>query len=85
MLTTTLRRVGGSVMMAVPPAILDMLRLKAGATVALAIDGERIIVQSPPKVRYTLDELLSQCDADAPLPEEDRAWLDSPPVGRELL
>jgi antitoxin ChpS len=35
--TTILRKVGGSVMLAVPPAILEILRLKAGATVGAAL------------------------------------------------
>ena len=42
--TTNLRKVGGSVMLAVPRAILDMLHLEAGATVGLA-DGERLVVR----------------------------------------
>ena len=37
--TTNLRKVGGSVMLTVPPAILDQLDLKAGATVGLAVVG----------------------------------------------
>ena len=85
MLTTKLRKVGGSVMMVVPPAILEMLRLRADATVALAVEGERLIVESPRKPHYTLAELLAQCDPKAPLLEQDREWLDSGPVGRELL
>ena len=85
MLTTTLRKVGGSVMMVVPPAILDQLQLKAGAAVALVVDGQRLIVEPPRKPRYTLEELLSQCDPDGPLSDEDRAWINSAPVGRELL
>jgi antitoxin ChpS len=85
MLTTKLRKVGGSVMMVVPPSVLDMLHLQADATVALAVEGERLIVESPRRLRYTLAELLAQCDASAPLPEEDREWLDSGPLGRELL
>jgi len=85
MLTTKLRKVGGSVMMTVPPAILDLLSLQADATVALAVEGQRLIVESPRKPRYTLAELLAQCDADAPHSEEDRDWIDSAPVGRELL
>jgi len=84
--TTNLRKVGGSVMLAVPPAILDQLHLKAGATVGLAVDGERLVMQSRPKPRYTLEELLAKCDpmADAEMSEEDRIWINLPPVGREL-
>ena len=85
MLTTTLRKVGGSIMMTLPPAILDLLRLQAGATVALAVDGERLIVESPRMPHYTLDELLAQCDPNVPPSQEDREWLDSAAMGRELL
>jgi antitoxin ChpS len=83
--TTNLRKVGGSVMLAVPPAVLDMLRLRAGATVGLIVDGNRLIVEPQPRPRYTLDELLAQCDPSAEPPDEDRDWLDAKPAGSELL
>ncbi|MGC9193803.1 MAG: AbrB/MazE/SpoVT family DNA-binding domain-containing protein, partial [Thermoplasmata archaeon] len=38
---TSLRKVGGSVMLAVPPAFLDQLHLHAGATVGLLVDQGR--------------------------------------------
>jgi antitoxin ChpS len=82
--TTHLRKVGGSVMLTVPPAILDLLHLEAGATVGLEIDGERLVVQPQTKPKYTLDELLAQCESRAAISEEDRVWLDLPPAGREL-
>jgi antitoxin ChpS len=37
--------------------------------------------KSEPK--YTLDELMAECDLAAEFSEEDRLWLSSPPVGRE--
>ncbi len=83
--TTNLRKVGGSVMLAVPPAILDLLHLHAGATVGLAVDGRRLVVEPTRRPRYSLEELLAQCDASAEVSEEDRAWLDDKPVGTELL
>ncbi len=85
MVTTNLRKVGGSVMLAVPPAILDLLHLRAGATVGVAIDGGRLVVEPQPRPRYSLDELLAQCDASAEVSAEDRDWLDGKPVGGELL
>jgi antitoxin ChpS len=85
MLTTTLRKVGGSVMLTVPPAILDLLHLRAGETVGVTVDGGRLVVESTRTPRYSLDELLAQCDASADAADEDRAWLDDRPVGRELL
>jgi antitoxin ChpS len=82
--TTNLRKVGGSIMLAVPPAILDLLHLQAGSTVDLAVEDGHLVVQPQTKPRYSLDELLAQCDPAAPVSDEDRAWLDMAPVGREL-
>jgi antitoxin ChpS len=82
--TTNLRKVGGSVMLAVPPALLDLLHLGAGAKVGLAVDNGRLVVEPQARPRYTLDELLAQCDASAELTAEDRDWLDAKPVGSEL-
>jgi antitoxin ChpS len=42
--TTNLRKVGGSVMLAVPPAILELLQLRAGATVGVSVEAGRLIV-----------------------------------------
>ncbi|MGJ0395491.1 MAG: AbrB/MazE/SpoVT family DNA-binding domain-containing protein [Methylocystis sp.] len=83
--TTSLRKVGGSVMLAVPPAILDLLNLRAGATVGVSVEHGRLIIEPAVKPRYTLDELLSQCDASAVPSVEDRAWLHDRPQGSELL
>lgn len=83
--TTNLRKVGGSIMLAVPPAILDLLNLRAGATVGLVVDHGRLVVEPTPKPHYSLDELLSQCDLSAEISEEDHIWLESGPVGGELL
>jgi antitoxin ChpS len=83
--TTNLRKVGGSIMMAVPPAILDLLHLQAGATVGIVVDHGRLVVEPKSRPRYSLEELLAQCDASAAQTVEDREWLDAEPVGGELL
>ncbi|MBV8330493.1 MAG: antitoxin [Verrucomicrobia bacterium] len=83
--TTNLRKVGGSVMLAVPPALLDVLHLAAGAKVGLVVDNGRLVVEPAARPRYTLEELLAQCDASTEISAEDREWLDARPVGDELL
>ncbi len=81
---TNLRKVGGSIMLAVPPALLDLLNLKAGAAVGVAVDGGRLVIEASPKPRYTLAELLAASNySESPTPE-DREWLDAPPVGKEI-
>lgn len=85
MYTTSLRKVGGSVMLAVPPAFLDQLNLQAGATVGLAVDHGCLVVDPKPRPRYTLAELLAVSDYSQPQLAEDREWVDAPAVGGELL
>jgi antitoxin ChpS len=83
--TTTLRKVGGSVMLAVPPAILDLLHLRAGSTVGVSVaDGKLVIAPAEPR-RHKLADLLAQCDASAERSEEECVWLDDAPQGGELL
>lgn len=83
--TTHLRQIGGSVMLAVPPAILDRLHLRAGATVGIAVMDGHVVIAPQPCLRYRLDDLLAQCDASADRSDEDQAWLAAKPCGRELL
>lgn len=83
--TTNLRKVGGSIMLAVPPAILEILRLKAGATVGVSVNGGRLVVEPQPRPRYTLAELLAASDYSQPQPPEEREWVDAPAVGREPI
>jgi antitoxin ChpS len=87
--TTSLRKVGGSVMLAVPPALLGILQLQPGAKVGIAVESGRLIVEARPRPRYTLNELLEQCDPKARRSKQgskrEREWLDRKPVGRELI
>lgn len=82
---TTLRKVGGSVMLTVPPALLDLLHLQAGATVDVAVDNGCLVVHPNVRPRYELADLLAQCDASAAPSAEDQAWSKDGPAGNELL
>ena len=85
MYITNLRKVGGSIMLAVPPALLDILHLRPGAKVGLAVESGRLFVEPQQRPRYTLDELLAQCNPQARRSKEEREWLDTKPVGGELI
>jgi antitoxin ChpS len=83
--TTKLRKVGGSIMLAVPPTLLEFLHLGPGAKVDLAVQSGRLIVKPRARPRYTLEELLAQCNSKVPRSKEDRDWLDDRPAGGELI
>jgi antitoxin ChpS len=83
--TTILRKVGGSIMLAVPPAFLDQLQLQAGTTVGIAVADGRLVVSPNPRPRYTVADLLAISDYPQSQSAEEREWLDAPAVGGELL
>jgi antitoxin ChpS len=83
--TTNLRKVGGSVMLAVPPALLDILHLQPGAKVSIGIQSGRLIVEPQQRPRYTLEELLAQCDPNQRRSKEERQWISGKSVGGERI
>ncbi len=85
MYTANLRKVGGSIMLAVPPAILEMLDMDSGSPVTMGVEAGRLVIEPRKCKKYSLQELLSQCDETAPVSDEDRDWLTNPAQGKELI
>jgi antitoxin ChpS len=81
---TKLRKVGGSVMIAIPPVVLDELGLVAGAAMDIAVKSQKLVLEPRSRRRYTLDELLKQA-RPVKRSKADRAWTAGGPVGRELI
>lgn len=80
-----LRKVGGSVMLAIPRPLLDELELAPDASVDLSVRDGQLVVDPKRRRRYSLDELLAKCNPKARRTGEDREWTAEPPVGRELI
>ena len=80
-----LRKVGGSVMLAIPKAMVEALDLAPDASVGLSIKAGKLVVDPKKRRRYSLDELLAQCKPSARSSRADRDWLAGRPVGRELI
>jgi len=83
--TTNLRKVGGSIMLAVPPALLDLLHLQPGAKVGIAVQSGRLVVEPQHRPRYSLEELLAQCNPKVRRSKQESEWLAGKPVGGELI
>ena len=82
---TNLRKVGGSVMLSVPPALLDLLDLEAGAEVGIGVEDGRLIVEPRQRRRYTMNELLAESRAKRVSSKQERRWVIDKRVGRELI
>lgn len=80
-----LKKVGGSVMLAVPPAVLKTLGLSTDSEVGMTIENGCLIIEPQKRPHYSLEELLAQCNPHAEISAEDRQWIDAPAAGKELL
>jgi len=89
---TTLKRAGGSLVVTVPASARNLLELTEGQEMSVSVVGSAVVFEPTPKPRsmhvrrpkYTLDELVADANPDAGLSDEERAWQDEPPVGREV-
>ncbi|MXN50333.1 AbrB/MazE/SpoVT family DNA-binding domain-containing protein [Shinella sp. AETb1-6] len=85
MAVSTLRNVGGSVMMTIPKPLLEDLGLSANAKLDVTVEDGRLIAVPKARPKYTLDELIAEW---TPWPErtaEEQEWLDMPSVGNEVI
>jgi antitoxin component of MazEF toxin-antitoxin module len=83
---TLIRRIGNSSGIIIPAAMLRALDLSEGDEVRISYEGESIGIQPLHKSpRYTLDELLSQCDDQAAMPKDLKEWDEMPGTGKEAL
>lgn len=77
-----LRRVGGSIMLAVPPAVLAAMGAHADDAVEMEVTSGRLTVAPKRRKHYTLDELIAQAAKPG---RRDKAWVAGKPRGRELI
>ncbi|KXU36570.1 hypothetical protein AXK11_04265 [Cephaloticoccus primus] len=86
--TATVREIDGALMFAIPSAFSAPLGIKPGATLSVDLEGQAILVrpEKEPTPHYTLETLLAAGDySRAARSSEDDQWLNSPPVGKELI
>ncbi len=84
MYKSTVQESPDGLVLTVPDDMRIDLALAAGAELELELDSQQLVVRRV-HPRYTLQELLDQCDGSLPISEEDRQWESMAPVGRELL
>ncbi|MDX3774723.1 AbrB/MazE/SpoVT family DNA-binding domain-containing protein [Chromatiaceae bacterium AAb-1] len=83
---THVRKIGNSAGTIIPAQMMKALNLKEGDALSIEEQEGKIVI-SPAKTRpkYKLEDLLAQCDPNAPMPEELIEWERTAPVGKEIL
>lgn len=78
-----IKKWGNSAGMVIPGVVMRELGLQPGQAMEASVENNQLVL-TPITRRYTLDELLAQCDPDAPTITEDDIWGHDKPVGNEI-
>mgnify|MGYP000586018178 CR=1 FL=1 len=82
----TLREIGNSLGSIFPKPMIQNLGLQKGDKIDITEENGRLVIEPIRKPKYSLSELLAQCENTAPeLNQEDKTWLNSEPVGKEII
>lgn len=82
---TYVRKLGNSAAALLPAHYLKSLGLEVGSAITIKQEGQSLVIEAVgKKPKYTLDELLEQCDASAPDVVELVEWDLAPAVGEEI-
>lgn len=80
----TIQKWGNSAAVRLPTAVLTQSGLSIGDVVdANSVHGALTLIAAKPK--YSLSDLVAQCNSNAPLPEDLIAWDQMQPVGSEAV
>ena len=79
----TIKRWGNSSGMVIPNVVMKELNLRPGQSVEGQVSNNQLVL-TPISRRYSLDELLAQCDMNATELSEQDVWGKSTPAGDEI-
>lgn len=87
MTTATILETEDGPVLSLSPDAVETLGLKQGTALEVSVEGSSVLLRPSQRQRskYTIEELLAQCNYSLPMDEEERQWLDAPRVGRELI
>jgi antitoxin ChpS len=81
----TIRKLGNSAGLILPASLLRTLRLTVGSSLTAEQVKGKLVLSPTAKPRYTLDDLLSQCNPKARPPKDVKAWNEAGAVGKEIV
>lgn len=79
-----IKKWGNSTGMVIPGVVVKALNLKTGQSMEAEVKENRLILTPVVRKHYTLEELLAQCDSDAPKISEAEVWGTDNPTGNEV-
>ncbi|OXI16144.1 AbrB/MazE/SpoVT family DNA-binding domain-containing protein [Burkholderia sp. AU15512] len=73
---------GNSAAVRLPAVLLEQIDASVGSSLNADVRPDGVLL-SPARRKYSLDDLIAQCDPKAPEPADLAGWGESKPVGHE--
>ena len=84
MTSVVVRQSGGANIISLPKVIVKTMSLEVGSKLDLSIENNKIVL-TPIKEETKLADLLAGSPEECfRVTEDDRAWIDAKPVGKEM-
>ena len=84
MIDSKIQRWGNSAALRIPATLLRAWGIEEGQAITMEVqDG--VLMARPAQKRYTLAELMAQCDFSIPADAQECQWLDTPAAGQESI
>lgn len=73
---------GNSAAVRLPSMLLEQIHVAVGSSLTAVVRSDGVFL-TPARHKYSLDELVAQCDPKAPQPTDLAGWGEVKPVGHE--
>ncbi|EEA01661.1 transcriptional regulator/antitoxin, MazE [Burkholderia sp. H160] len=73
---------GNSAAVRLPAVLLEQIHASVGGSLNADVRPDGVLL-TPARRKYSLDQLVAQCDPKAPMPADLPEWSEVKPVGRE--
>jgi antitoxin ChpS len=73
---------GNSAAVRLPSVLLEQINASVGGSLNADVRPDGVLL-TPARRKYSLNELVAQCDPKAPVPADMAAWGEVKPTGRE--
>ena len=73
---------GNSAAVRLPTELLAILKVTLGDKLTVDVRADGVLLKAK-RPAFSLDDLVAQCDSNAPEPADMAAWSKARPVGRE--
>lgn len=81
----SIQKWGNSASVRLPAMLLEQIGAAIGSTLDVSVTKDGVLLKPERRPSYKLSDLLAQCEASQPMPDDLAAWDGIQPIGNEQV